>query len=267
MDDAAPDLRRFPGTLAALAGAGRRALRALRAAGRVGLDFALPPTCMACKRAVGEPGGLCAGCWTQLDFITAPMCERLGLPLPEGSNRLTAAALDHPPAYHRARAAVGFGEVARELVHGLKYADRLDLADPLAGLMAHAGAELTADADALVPVPLHPRRLFKRRFNQSALLALGVERRSGVTMRPGWLARTRMTIPQVGLDRTARAENVAGAFAVPEAARAEVAGRNIVLVDDVLTTGATIDACAKALSRAGAKRVDVLVFARVVAGC
>ncbi|GAB4071482.1 ComF family protein [Ancylobacter sonchi] len=264
--DAAPTVARFRDTLGALARAGRGTLRAVGVVGRAGLDYALPPTCMACMRAVSEPGGLCAGCWTRLDFISAPLCERLGVPLREGDSRLSAAALDHPPAYGRARAAVCFGEVARDLVHGLKYADRTDLADPLAGLMARAGVELTGGADALVPVPLHPRRLFKRRFNQSALLALGIERRSGVPMRPGWLARTRATTPQVGLDRAARAGNVAGAFAVPETARGEVAGRRVVLVDDVLTTGATLDACAKALLRAGAERVDVLVFARVVDG-
>ncbi|GLK82006.1 ComF family protein [Ancylobacter defluvii] len=265
MDDAAPDPGRLADALAAaFTRMGRGTLRALTSFGQAGLDYALPPTCMACTRAVSEPGGLCASCWGRLDFITEPLCHRLGIPLHEGESRLSPAALEHPPAYGRARAAASFGEVARDLVHGLKYADRTDLADPLAGLMARAGAELLHDAEALVPVPLHPRRLFRRRFNQSALLALGIERRSGVPMRAGWLARTRATTPQVGLDRAARAGNVAGAFAVPEAARAEVAGRCIVLVDDVLTTGATIDACAKALMRAGAKRVDVLVFARVV---
>lgn len=232
-----------------LAGAGRGLLRGGRTAVRRAFDFVLPPTCMACKRAVDAPGCLCASCWARLEFLPEPG---------DGADD------DAHPAYGRARAVVRFGEVARDLVHGLKYADRLDIADPLAGLMARAGQEVLAGADALVPVPLHRRRLFKRRFNQSALLAQGMARRCGVPVRTGWLERVRMTRPQVGLDREARTENVAGAFHVPEMMKAELAGRRVVLVDDVMTTGATLDACTKALSRAGAARVDVLVFARVV---
>jgi ComF family protein len=159
-----------------------------------------------------------------------------------------------------------FGEVARDLVHALKYADRLDVAPPMARMMARAGADILDDADALIPVPLHGLRLWRRRFNQSAALAKVVGREAKIPVRTSWLTRARATVPQVGLDRAARAQNVAGAFVVPAAARAELRGRRVVIVDDVLTTGATIDACAKALTRAGAGRVDVLVFARVVDG-
>ncbi|WP_425483468.1 ComF family protein [Ancylobacter pratisalsi] len=251
---------------------GRAAGQAARRAARGIIDLALPPNCMACRAAVSEPGCLCAQCWGRLNLIERPYCDRLGIPLPydcepgSGGPRLSSAALDAPPAYHRARAAAQFGEVARDLVHALKYADRLDVATPMARMMVRAGADLLGDAQALVPVPLHNLRLWRRRFNQSAALALAVRRASGVRVETSWLLRARATPPQVGLDRAARAANVAGAFEVPDMARGELAGRRVVLVDDVLTTGATLDACAKALSRAGAGRVDVLVFARVVDG-
>lgn len=229
-------------------------------------DLVLPPVCMACRAAVDEPGCLCAGCWSRIDFIAPPICDRLGTPLVHAfdGGTVSAAALADPPAYGRARAVAAFGDVARDLIHALKYADRLDIAPPLARMMARAGADILEGAGALVPVPLHGLRLWRRRFNQSVLLARGVGKASGVPVRAEWLVRQKATSPQVGLDRKARAANVAGAFAVPETARAELRGRRVVLVDDVLTTGATIDACVKALTRAGASGVDVLVFARVV---
>ncbi|MBS9478228.1 ComF family protein [Ancylobacter radicis] len=235
------------------------------------VDLALPPVCMACRAAVEEPGCLCAACWRGMEFITSPLCDRLGIPLAYaietgGRPPVSALALDDPPAYGRARAVAAFGDVARDLIHALKYADRLDLARPMGAMMARAGTDILGSADALVPVPLHGVRLWRRRFNQSVLLAQGIARAAGVPVRAGFLERTRRTVPQVGLDRAARARNVAGAFRVPDSAGAEIAGRRLVLVDDVLTTGATIDACAKALLRAGAAGVDVLVFARVVDG-
>ena len=152
------------------------------------------------------------------------------------------------------------------LVHALKYGDRLDLAPMMGRWMANAGQALLSEADALVPVPLHWRRQWTRRFNQSALLAEEIARASGCKVVHRALKRIKATPQQVGLDKTARAQNVQGAFRVPPEGKAEVTSRKLVLVDDVLTSGATIDACARALLRAGAQSVDVLVFARVVAG-
>ena len=229
-------------------------------------DTALPPTCLACRVPLADEGGLCAACWAKLSFITRPYCERLGVPFASdlGAGTLSAAAIADPPAYGRARAVARYDDVARRLVQALKFADRGDLAGPLGAMMARAGAELLADAEALVPVPLHWTRLWRRRFNQSALLAESIGRARGLPVRNDWLIRRRATPHQIGLKPAERAENVQGAFAVPPAARGELARRRIVLIDDVLTTGATAEACARALTRAGAARVDVLVFARVV---
>ena len=234
------------------------------AAGRT-LNIALPPLCLACRQLVSEKG-LCAACWGKLSFIAPPYCERLGIPFAynPGPGVLSMQALADPPAYQRARAAVRYDEIARTLVHGLKYGDRLELAPLMGRWIARAGHELLAQADALVPVPLHWRRLWMRRFNQSALLAKAISHTSGVPIAETALTRVKATAQQVGLSKSERAQNVQGAFRVPPENKAAVAGRRIILVDDVLTSGATVDAGARALLRAGAANVDVLVFARVV---
>jgi ComF family protein len=229
------------------------------------LDVALPTLCPACREPVGG-NGLCASCWAKLSLIAPPYCERLGIPFAydPGPGVLSMQAMADPPAYHRARAAVRYDDIARALVHALKYGDRLDLPPTMGRWMARAGRELVADADALIPVPLHWRRLWARRFNQSALLAKTISQETGVGIAEGVLKRVKATIQQVGLSQTERAQNVQGAFRVPSERRADVAGRRLVLIDDVLTSGATSDACARTLLRAGASQVDVVVFARVV---
>jgi ComF family protein len=236
---------------------------ALRGTLRLGLDVALPRLCPVCRDLV-TGNGLCPACWSKLSFIAKPYCPRLGIPFvyDPGPGILSMQAIADPPAYQRARAAVRYDDVARQLVHAFKYGDRLDLGPLLGRLMAQAGGELLSEADALVPVPLHWQRLWTRRFNQSAALAEAISRESGVAVTYAALKRVKATVQQVGLSRTERATNVQGAFHAGD--RSAVAGRRLILVDDVLTSGATTDACARALLRAGAAQVDVLVFARVV---
>lgn len=240
--------------------------RVFARAGRLIADVILPPTCLACRTPIGEVGGLCPKCWIKAGFIERPYCERLGTPFAadhEGS-LISPAALAEPPAYQRARAAARYSEVVRDLIHLLKYGDRMDLVRALGQWMARAGNELLADTDALVPVPLHWGRLWQRRFNQSSALAYAISGLCKVPVADHLLVRSRATAPQFGLPRNERARNVQGAFVVPKPVRIEAKGKRLVLVDDILTTGATADACAKVLLRAGAARVDVLVLARVV---
>ena len=253
-----------PSLSIAIANPIRRAAGAVRGVLRSALDLALPQLCPACRETV-EGRGLCASCWSKLSFITRPYCERLGIPFvyDPGPGILSMEAIADPPSYNRARAAVRFDEISRALVHALKYGDRLDLAPMMGRWFAQAGRELLADADALVPVPLHWRRQWARRFNQSAMLAATISAASGVPIAAGALKRVKATVQQVGLSRAERGDNIQGAFRVPATGRAAVAGRRLVLVDDVLTSGATVEGCARALLRAGAANVDVLIFARV----
>src|SRR5271168_1286354 len=204
----------------------RRTADAVRAVLRTTLDLALPPLCPACRAPV-EGRGLCPACWSKLSFITRPYCERLGIPFvyDPGPGILSMEAIADPPAYNRARAAVRFDEISRALVHALKYGDRLDLAPMMGRWLGHAGDELLADADALIPVPLHWRRNWARRFNQSAMLAAAVSTTSGVPVAAGALKRVKPTVQQVGLSRSERAANAQGAFRVPEEGKAVVAGR------------------------------------------
>ena len=231
-------------------------------------DLVLPPRCLSCGVVVGEHGSLCARCWSRLRLIEAPFCARLGIPFTYdlGEGALSAEAIADPPPFDRCRAVAAFDDIARRLVHGLKYRDQLELAEWMGTWMARAGAALVAEADLIVPVPLHRRRLWWRRFNQSAALAQVIARCTGKPWSPTALARIRPTAQQVGLSANERDRNVRGAFRVAATQKAAIAGRRVLIVDDVYTTGATAKAAARALLRAGAKAVDVLVFARVVRG-
>jgi ComF family protein len=244
---------------------GARAAAWVHHAARFTLDTLYPPVCPACRAATAQADALCAACWSAIRFIERPFCDRLGTPFEQdfGETRLSREAVDNPPAFHRARAVARFEDgPARRLVHRLKYSDRGELARPMGAWMARAGADVLAEADAVTPAPLHARRLWMRKFNQAAALAREVARRAGKPYEPELIARVKATRSQVGLTREQRANNVQGAFRCPAAAR--VRGRRIVLIDDVLTSGATANAASRALLRAGAVQVDVIVFARVV---
>jgi ComF family protein len=238
----------------------------LMALARGGVNVLLPPHCMACEMPVASSGTLCAQCWGKLRLIERPYCERLGTPFSYdlGEGALSAEAIADPPPFERLRAVAAYDDMARKLVHGLKYGDRLDLARWMARWMVRAGEDVVSGAGVIVPVPLHRRRLWSRRFNQSAMLALAIAEAAGKPFAPTALRRIRPTQQQVGLSARERAENVRGAFRVAEGERITVAGRRVLLVDDVYTTGATMKAATRALMRAGAEAVDAVVFARVV---
>jgi ComF family protein len=245
----------------------RRASAFARRVADAALNTLYPPTCLACRAATGAHGALCPRCWSAMRFIERPFCERLGTPFEQdlGEGLLSPQAMADPPVFSRARAVAWFEDgPARTLAHRLKYSDRAELARPIARWMARAGADVLAGADLLTPVPLHPLRLWRRRFNQAAALAREISRETGKPCDLSALLRVKATASQVGLSRAQRAENVQGAFRAADGA--PVRGMNVVLVDDVLTSGATANAASRALLRAGAERVDVLVFARVVTG-
>jgi ComF family protein len=231
-------------------------------------DTVVPPVCLACDSRVARQGGLCARCWPHMRFIDRPFCEVLGIPFPheQGAGAVSPQAMADPPPFDRLRSCVIYDERARALVSGLKFSDRGDLAPWMAGWMAIAGRELAKDCSIVVPVPLHWRRLHERRYNQSAELARMVARSCGLTYLPLALVRHRATERQVGLSAKARARNVQGAFRVPPERRPDIEGAGVLVIDDVYTTGATVRACARALKRAGAARVDVLTFASVTYG-
>ena len=240
----------------------------LRHAAGAALDLAYPPICLCCDAPVARADTLCAACFAGLRPITAPLCPVLGLPfeVDPGPGARSAPALADPPPYRRARSAAAYNAVARRLVSRLKYGDRPELARFCARLMAASGAELWADRPVLMPVPLHGTRQFSRRYNQSTELARALGQATGLRVDPLLVRRTRRTRQQVGLSADARQRNVAGAFDVSARSAARLAGRGVVIVDDVITTGATVRAVTQALKRAGVHAVDVISFARVVVG-
>ena len=229
-------------------------------------DLLLPPVCISCRAPIQTHGLLCGACFSGIEFIAPPLCARLGVPLPYdvGEPSLSAAAIAAPPVYDRARAVARYSQTMRDLIHGLKYRDRQAGIGLYGRWLAQAGAELLTDADLLVPVPLYRSRLWWRRFNQSALLAQGLARRTRVPADCFVLKRARATVSQVGLSAAQRKRNVAGAFRIKAAREHIVKDKKIVIVDDVITTGATVEACARVLKRAGAARVDVLALARAI---
>jgi ComF family protein len=231
------------------------------------LDLVLPPRCLGCGSAVEAPGRLCAACWRTLTFLGPPQCRHCGYPLPHAlpEEPLCGACAADPPGYHRARAALRYDDGSRGLILAFKHADRTDTAPAFGRWLARAGAELLKDADLVAPVPLHRWRLLKRGYNQAAILAQALARDAGVPLLPDLIQRVRATRSQQGLGGRARLDNItSGAFRAHPWHRRRIEGARVLLVDDVLTTGATVEACARVLGRAGAIQVDVLTLARVV---
>lgn len=224
-----------------------------------------PPRSLVTNREVAGPGPLEPEAWSKLQFITGALCAQCGIPfdIAVDEGQLCGACIAHPPAYDCARSALIYGDVSREIILALKYQGRRDGLALMAGWMVQAAPDLLTRADIIVPVPLHYTRLLRRGFNQSAWLGAALHRLGSRPLAVDALVRLRATPIQGGLTPTGRRRNVDGAFRVRKSRAGQVKGRRILLVDDVLTTGATAEACARALKKGGAACVDVVTLARV----
>ena len=232
------------------------------------LDLILPPRALDDGNGLGaavQSHGLSAAAWGRIGFIEAPFCDGCGAPFDydHGVGARCASCAMREPAFDRARAACLYDDHVRDLILKLKHADRTDLAGLFAHWIARAAADIIAEQDAIVPAPLHPLRLLARLYNQAAEIARPLARLTGLRYFADPVVRARRTPSQGGKSGDARRRNVAGVFAVPAPWRRRIAGKRLLLIDDVLTTGATVEGCARALKAAGAARVDVAVIARV----
>jgi ComF family protein len=228
------------------------------------LDFALPPRCPGCGAVTEAPHRFCLGCWSALSFLGEPCCARCALPFAyeSGAEVECGACLADPPDFDRLRAAVVYGEISRTVALKLKYGGRPGVAETMARFMAR---HLAAEPDTIiVPVPLHRWRIWKRGYNQSALIATALARRAGLESRLDLIRRVKRTPPLRGLGARERRDTVRGAFRIDPKQKPALKGRAVLLVDDVYTSGATANACAAVLRRAGAARIEVLCWARVV---
>ena len=232
------------------------------------VEIVYPPQCVSCDAATADAHALCPACWTGIRLISAPYCARLGTPFAHdfGPGMLSPAAIADPPRFDSARAVAIHDGVAREMVSRFKYGERLDLVRIMARMMAASGSGMLAASDVIIPVPMHRLRLFRRRYNQAALLANEIARIAGKPVLLDSLLRVKRTPQQVGLNRSERRANLAGAFRMQEGGALAVEGRHVVLIDDVRTTGSTLNACAHILRKAGAARIDVLTFTLVPEG-
>lgn len=233
---------------------------------KTALDLVLPPLCLTCKAVVSEPGSLCAPCWSQMTFLEAPLCAACGHPFDVdlGPDAVCGLCVEDPFPFRRARAVFRYNDASKALILRFKHADRLEGAPAFARWMARAGAALLAQSDVIVPVPLHRWRLWSRRYNQAAVLALALGKLCARPVETSVLIRPKRTPSQGHLGRADRARNVRGAFAVPPELSVKIQGKTVLLIDDVMTTGATLAACADALKKAGAAHVDALTLGRVV---
>lgn len=228
------------------------------------LDIIFPPQCLVCEMLVPSHGTLCLSCWQKVPFIADPMCAACGLPFEFsiGDGALCGDCLQERPPYSRARSVFVYDEHSKSLVTGLKFHDQLHLASVYDGWLAKTGTELIHASDVIVPVPLSYRRFVGRRYNQAALLAQSLGKKTHLPVIPDALTRTRHTPPQTGLSRRQREDNVKGAFTINPRHAATIKGKSILLIDDVMTTGATLSACANVLLKNNAAAVNVLTLSR-----
>jgi ComF family protein len=237
----------------------------IKALGTAALGLVLPPRCIGSGDIVGAQGTLSPDFFQKLTFISDPFCAVCGLPFSvavEGSS-LCGACLEEPPNFSRARAALAYNDASKDIILALKYGDKTHAVETFAPMMLQAGRDVVAASDIIIPVPLHFTRLWQRRFNQAALLAQALGRRAGLRVENDALIRAENTIPQRGLSRRERNDNVKNAFAVRPGKQSLIAQKNILLIDDVFTSGATLNACARMLLKSGAAAVNVLTIARV----
>lgn len=231
-------------------------------------DTLFPPRCPACAEGVMQQGALCATCWGEMHFIVDPMCRACGLPFEYsvGEGALCGRCMETPPAFTRAISVFRYDDKSRPQILAFKFHDRTQLAPLFGGWLTRTGADFARMCDVIIPVPLHYRRLLARRYNQASLLARILAEKVGKPMLPDTLRRKRATSAQSGLSQKAREDNMRGAFMLPKEKRADVKGKTVLLVDDVMTTGATMNACARVLRDAGAKDIYALTLARTVFG-
>jgi len=234
---------------------------------RAALNVLFPPLCIACRARVSEPHSLCAKCWQAVQFLDGPVCQKCGIPFdvdPVGET-ICGACLMKPHDFDIARSVMRYDEASKPLILRFKHSDRLDHAPAFGRWLERSGRALLAETDLIVPVPLHRWRLWLRRYNQAAVIAQKLARTSARPWDAMVLERKRPTPSQGAMPSAkARRRNVLGAFRVPAKQKPKIRGKVVLLVDDVFTTGATLDACARALKRAGAARVHALTLARVV---
>lgn len=230
------------------------------------LDQLYPPRCAACHVPVSSQGNVCQGCFAKLHAISEPHCATCGIPFPldVGADTQCAECLATPPQFHKARSVWVYNHISARMIKRLKLEDRPEQLSRFAAQLARVASPLMGADSVIVPVPMHWQKLLGRRYNASAWLAHALASHMGAPCETSWLLRKKRVRRQRGLGRSARLHNIRRAFSVPESAHGKIAGKTILLVDDVITTGATANACARALKDAGAARVNVVTLAHTV---